>query len=163
MPLNRAVLRATLAAAGAAGVAEAADGAQVRRRVDIRFADTFASLPPHAPLRSLFFSFPMPRPSRSPPRATPLLSCPCPQAYELFRTCGGSATFPLVLMDLSMPVCDGWTAASYIRALERAMGWPPCAIVACTSEDISPGSPALARCWDVGMDAAVVRRRAALP
>ena len=55
-----------------------------------------------------------------------------------------------------MPVCDGWTAASYIRSLERACGWPPCRIVACSSEDLSPGSPALARCWDVGMDAAVV-------
>ena len=84
---------------------------------------------------------------------------PFSQAYELFRTCGGSATFPLILMDLSMPVCDGWTAASYIRSLERACGWPPCRIVACTSEDLSPGSPALARCWDVGMDAAVVSWR----
>lgn len=104
VPLNRAVLRATLTAAGASSIAEAADGVQ---------------------------------------------------AYELFRTCGGSATFPLILMDLSMPVCDGWTAASYIRSLERACGWPPCRIVACSSEDLSPGSPALARCWDVGMDAAV--------
>lgn len=108
VPLNRAVLRRVLQAAGAGAVVEAADGLH---------------------------------------------------AHSLFTTCGGSQTFGLVLLDLRMPRCDGWTAASHMRAWERAAGWPPAKIVACTTEDISPGSPALQRCWDVGMDGAIVSAR----
>ena len=78
------------------------------------------------------------------------------QAYEAFRSCGGTATFGLVLMDLQMPVCDGWTAASHMRALEINAAWPAARIWACTTEDLSPGSTALARCWDAGFDGAVV-------
>lgn len=85
------------------------------------------------------------------------------QAFELFTSHGGAQTFGLILMDLRMPVCDGWTAASHIRAWERgaagAGGQPPACIVACTTEDISAGSPALQRCWDVGMDGAIVSAR----
>lgn len=77
-------------------------------------------------------------------------------AYELYRSCGGSQTFSLVLMDLCMPVCDGWTATSYIRALERAAGWPAAPVIACTSECVDLGTLALQRCWEVGMDGVVV-------
>lgn len=52
--------------------------------------------------------------------------------------------------------CDGWTATAYIRALERSHGWRPAAVVACTSECLEPGSLALQRCWDVGMDGVLV-------
>lgn len=122
-----------------------------------RGTGTAAAKPcPALPHRGTGLARPMPLSPRPPQLTSNPPWALLEQAYELFRTCGGSATFPLVLMDLSMPVCDGWTAASYIRALERAAGWPPCRIVACSSEDLSPGSPALARCWDVGMDVAVV-------
>ncbi|EFN56212.1 hypothetical protein CHLNCDRAFT_144976 [Chlorella variabilis] len=79
-------------------------------------------------------------------------------------SCGQSAyaackasSFPLVLMDLNMPVMDGWQATEHIRLLERARGLRPgrgaAFIVAVTSEDVSHGSPALQKCWQCGMDA----------
>ncbi|KAL4433277.1 hypothetical protein ABPG77_003325 [Micractinium sp. CCAP 211/92] len=73
-------------------------------------------------------------------------------AYEIYKNSGGA--FSLVLMDCRMPVMDGWQATEHIRLLERAAGWPPVPIVACTTEDVSPGSPTLERCWACGMTAA---------
>ncbi|KAL4448325.1 hypothetical protein ABPG75_005544 [Micractinium tetrahymenae] len=74
-------------------------------------------------------------------------------AYEIYKR-SGPATFSLILMDCRMPVMDGWQATEHIRFLERAAGWPPVPIIACTSEDLSPGSPALERCGACGMTAA---------
>lgn len=74
-------------------------------------------------------------------------------AYEIYKR-SGPATFSLVLMDCRMPVMDGWQATEHIRLLERAAGWPPVPIIACTTEDVSPGSLVLERCWACGMTAA---------
>lgn len=88
--------------------------------------------------------------------ATVVEACDGRQAVELFSGGGGAASFPLVLLDLQMPRVDGWTAAACMRSLESTAGWAHAAIVACSTEDLSPGSPALARCWEAGMDAARV-------
>jgi CheY-like chemotaxis protein len=71
-----------------------------------------------------------------------------------------SSPFQLVLLDLVMPRMDGWQTCERIRAIESASclhsGGPAAYIAAITSEDISEGSLALQRCWDVGMNAVLV-------
>lgn len=71
-----------------------------------------------------------------------------------------SSPFHLVLLDLVMPKVDGWQTCERIRAIESARrlhgGGPGSYVAAVTSEDISEGSLALQRCWQVGMNAVLV-------
>ena len=53
-----------------------------------------------------------------------------------------------------MPVMDGCRATAAIRSLEAATGRRSVPIIACTTEDVSPGSPTLRACMDAGMNAA---------
>jgi two-component system sensor histidine kinase/response regulator len=61
-----------------------------------------------------------------------------------------SGTSDLILMDLQMPVMDGYTATRTIRELEAALDLPPTPIIALTangsSEDIS-------KCLEAGFNA----------
>lgn len=50
------------------------------------------------------------------------------QALEAFEE--GAGRYRLVLMDLDMPVMDGFKSAAGMRALEREKGWPPAIILA---------------------------------
>lgn len=68
-------------------------------------------------------------------------------AVERYLADGGA--YDLVLMDVHMPVMDGYTATRRIREEERARGWPRKPVVAMTAnafkEDIE-------RCLAAGMD-----------
>ncbi len=55
----------------------------------------------------------------------------------------------LILMDISMPVLDGLSAAQKIRSLERRGGMARCPIVALTANAMESDREA---CFDVGMD-----------
>lgn len=46
--------------------------------------------------------------------------------------CAAPDTFALLLMDISMPVMDGFAATENIRAMEEKKGWKNCLIVALT-------------------------------
>ena len=69
------------------------------------------------------------------------------EAVERYLADGGA--YDLVLMDVHMPVMDGYTATRRIREEETARGWPRKPIIAMTAnafkEDIE-------RCLDAGMD-----------
>lgn len=45
--------------------------------------------------------------------------------------------FDVVLMDVQMPIMDGYTATKKIREFEKEMGWPPLFIVALTAHALS--------------------------
>ncbi|MEZ5667716.1 MAG: response regulator [Alphaproteobacteria bacterium] len=55
----------------------------------------------------------------------------------------------LVLMDVSMPVMNGYEATRGIRDLERTLGLPPCRIVGLTAHAMEGDRD---RCLDAGMD-----------
>ncbi len=69
------------------------------------------------------------------------------EAIEKFL--GASGKYDLILMDINMPVMDGYTASKRIRTEELDRGWSKTPIVAMTAnsfkEDIS-------RCFEAGMD-----------
>lgn len=58
--------------------------------------------------------------------------------------------FDVVIMDMQMPVLDGWNATKEIRKLERANGWPPTPIIALTA---SASNEDRERCREVGCTA----------
>lgn len=59
------------------------------------------------------------------------------------------ASYDLILLDLHMPILDGFQACRGIREQEQRLGLPPARIVAMTA-DTMPGTRA--RCLEVGMD-----------
>ena len=70
------------------------------------------------------------------------------EAVEKYLTAQGG--YDLVLMDVHMPVMDGYTATRRIRAEERNRGWRRSAIVAMTANAFKED---IARCLEAGMDA----------
>ena len=54
------------------------------------------------------------------------------------RCCGaGCGVLYRVVMDLDMPVRDGFTRAHHIRELEAKHGWAPCQVLALSAHAIS--------------------------
>lgn len=53
-------------------------------------------------------------------------------AEAVQRYSAGPDSFALILMDLTMPVMDGFKATENIRSLEEKNGWERCQIVALT-------------------------------
>ncbi|GAA5114728.1 hybrid sensor histidine kinase/response regulator [Alloalcanivorax gelatiniphagus] len=74
------------------------------------------------------------------------------QALEHFRAGGGA--YRLVLMDLDMPVMDGFESARRMRALEQKNGWRPAVILA-LSAHIMPEYAKRIR--EVGMDGQLIK------
>lgn len=60
-----------------------------------------------------------------------------------------AGTFDLVLMDMEMPVLDGYEATREIREREKAEGREPCPILAMTAHD---QGPELERTREAGCD-----------
>jgi CheY-like chemotaxis protein len=60
-----------------------------------------------------------------------------------------ASRFDLILMDMQMPICDGFQATREIRALEKARGLAPCKIIALTAFE-KPEE--LALCLEAGCD-----------
>eukprot|EP00741_Cyanophora_paradoxa_P016040 tig00000042_g15485.t1 len=99
--------------------------------------------------------------ARSPPFELPssapalsLIFWPMGQALEAFAAEAGAAppghpVFDLVLMDCSMPVCDGYQATEGIRRLETARGLPRTLIAALTAHASTEDE---ALCLRAGMD-----------
>jgi CheY-like chemotaxis protein len=54
------------------------------------------------------------------------------EAVEAYKTAGARG-FDMVLMDMQMPVMDGYAATREIRQIEQAMHWPHTPIVALTA------------------------------
>jgi CheY-like chemotaxis protein len=73
---------------------------------------------------------------------------------EAVRLFGGAGEFDLVLMDLHMPVMDGFAASKGIRELEPARQGQRVPIVACTSEVIVDDGAALGQ---HGLDAVLAK------
>ena len=71
-------------------------------------------------------------------------------ALEKFR----SGTYDLVLMDIEMPIMDGYSATRAIRAMERETGRPHVPILALTASVLAE---ALEKAIDAGCDAYVVK------
>lgn len=61
---------------------------------------------------------------------------------------------PLVLMDIDMPVMDGWAATAELRRLEAERGWPRSLVVAITGH---PCEDAAARDAAAGIDARLLK------
>ena len=57
------------------------------------------------------------------------------RALERFRDAAGE--YDLVLMDLDMPVMDGFTSAGRMRDCEARESWPPCQILALSAHAVS--------------------------
>ncbi|MBD3642709.1 ATP-binding protein [Alcanivorax sp.] len=57
------------------------------------------------------------------------------RALEMFREAAGG--YDLVLMDLDMPVMDGFTSAGRMRDSEEREQWPPCQILALSAHAVS--------------------------
>lgn len=74
------------------------------------------------------------------------------QALDRFAEGGGA--YRLVLMDLDMPVMDGFESARRMRALERENGWQPAVILALSAHVM----PEYARrIKEVGMDGQLIK------
>ncbi len=71
----------------------------------------------------------------------------------MFNENVGKAAFDMILMDLEMPLMDGYKAAKTIRGLLKSSAKPPCRedipIIALTAHDVSKAAP---RCLESGMD-----------
>lgn len=65
-----------------------------------------------------------------------------------------SGNLDLVLMDLDMPVMDGFACARHIRDLEAERGWNPCQILALSAHAISEHSGRMSRS---GMDGQLIK------
>ncbi len=74
------------------------------------------------------------------------------QGVDAFDAAEGK--LDLVLMDLDMPVMDGFASAKHIRALEKERDWPPCQILALSAHAITehPG-----RMSQVGMNGQLIK------
>ena len=79
---------------------------------------------------------------RAPADFTPTPARTHPWLYNEETTAGSSIAHPptlrpfeLVLMDLQMPICDGVSATSQIRALEKGYGWDKSVIFIVTGQD----------------------------
>jgi len=57
------------------------------------------------------------------------------RALDIFQEAAG--TYDLVLMDLDMPVMDGFTSAGRMRDCEEREQWPPCQILALSAHAVS--------------------------
>ena len=71
-------------------------------------------------------------------------------AVEMFRT----AVYDIVLMDIEMPIMDGYSATRAIRAIERETGNPRVPILALTASVLTE---ALKKALDAGCDAHVAK------
>lgn len=69
-------------------------------------------------------------------------------AVEAFRKNQGC--FDLILMDIQMPVMDGYTATRRIRSLEKEMDWEPSAITALTASVLDES---IYKSYEAGCDA----------
>ncbi|MGI9573822.1 ATP-binding protein [Alloalcanivorax xenomutans] len=74
------------------------------------------------------------------------------QALQAFTTAAGG--FRLVLMDLDMPVMDGFTSARRMREMEREQGWPPTVILALSAHILPEYAD---RLRDAGMDGQLIK------
>jgi CheY-like chemotaxis protein len=72
---------------------------------------------------------------------------------EAVAAAAGGA-FDLILMDLEMPLMDGWKATSAIRMQEASSGIPRLMIVALTAHAMKGQD---ARCREAGMDAYITK------
>ncbi len=84
--------------------------------------------------------------------ASPVLSDDGQQALDAFAE--GQGVYRLVLMDLDMPVMDGFTSARRMRELERENNWPPAVILA-LSAHVMPEYAGQIR--DAGMDGQLMK------
>lgn len=58
--------------------------------------------------------------------------CACNGLEAITAYASSPSSFALALMDISMPVMDGFTATEMIRAMEDKNGWPRCTVMALT-------------------------------
>jgi CheY-like chemotaxis protein len=58
------------------------------------------------------------------------------KAVETYKAAGAGG-FDMVLMDMQMPVMDGYAATREIRQVEQAMHWPHTPIIALTAYALS--------------------------
>ena len=83
---------------------------------------------------------------------TPVFAFNGQEAVTLYKN--NSGRFPLILMDVSMPVLNGYLATERIRAFEKRMKLPPCPIIALTGH-AAPEDKQL--CLRVGMSDVLVK------
>jgi CheY-like chemotaxis protein len=67
------------------------------------------------------------------------------EALELFE----QNEYSLVLMDIQMPIMDGYTATRMIRQIEERSGWRPTPVVALTAHAYDAD---IRRCKEAGCD-----------
>lgn len=74
------------------------------------------------------------------------------QAFQHFQDADGAVR--LVLMDLDMPVMDGFECAAAMRELEQRKGWVPCSILALSAHALADHAERIRAC---GMNGQLIK------